>query len=517
MANKAIFQKLFGRAIPRTDTINFDQAPAYELTPRQFLAQYAATACFNNTFYADADLQLKGVLDACAEVDADFIARTAIYARRHSYMKDTPALLCAVLAKRDLALHEAVFDQIIDDTRVLRNYVQILRSGVTGRKSMGSAPKRLIQRWIEQRDEQKLFRSSTGADPSFADILKMTHPKPNSATREAFYGYMIGRKHDVQALPSLIQDYERFKVGQTLEVPDLPFTMLSALPLSRRDWTRIAMNASWQTLRMNLNTFARHGVFEQEGMPDRIAGRLRDPRETERSRVLPYQLLSAFMNCDAEVPQIVRDALQDAMEIAISSVPAIDGRVLICPDVSGSMSDPITGQRKGATSKVRCVDVAALVTAAFLRKNPTALVKPFESKLVEIDLNPRDSVMTNAATLASICGGGTNCSAPLANMNDGRDTSDLVIFVSDNQSWVDMTNGNGTAMMVEWEKFRRRNPNAKLVCVDIHPYGTTQAVEREDVLNIGGFSDHVFELIALFASGKMRADHWVGLIEQIAV
>ncbi len=48
-------------------------------------------------------------------------------------------------------------------------------------------------------------------------------------------------------------------------------------------------------------------------------------------------------------------------------------------------------------------------------------------------------------------------------------------------------------------------------------YGTTQAVEREDILNVGGFSDHVFELIAMFASGKMRADHWVGLIEEVAI
>src|SRR5437773_12265461 len=93
-------------------------------------------------------------------------------------------------------------------------------------------------------------------------------------------------------------------------------------------------------------------------------------------------------------------------------------------------------------------------------------------------------------------------------------TADLVVIVSDNQSWVDAKRGVGTAVMTEWGKFRRRNPNAKLVCVDIHPYGTTQAIEREDILNVGGFSDHVFELIALFASGKMRADHWVGLIEE---
>src|SRR5689334_15908984 len=148
MANKAIFQRMVGKSIPKTDAINFEFAPAYKLSPKQTLAQYAATACFNRTFYADAELQLKGVLDTCASVDSEFIARTAVYARQHSFMKDMPALLCAVLASRDLRLHESVFEKVIDDMKMLRNYVQILRSGVVGRKSLGSAPKRLVRRWL---------------------------------------------------------------------------------------------------------------------------------------------------------------------------------------------------------------------------------------------------------------------------------------------------------------------------------------------------------------------------------
>src|SRR5690349_6082882 len=119
MANKALFQRLFGKSIPKTDAINLEFAPAYKLSPKQILAQYAATACFNTTFYADAGLQLNRVLDACAAVDSEFIARTAVYARRHSYMKDMPALLCAVLASRDLRLHESVFEKVIDDMKIL--------------------------------------------------------------------------------------------------------------------------------------------------------------------------------------------------------------------------------------------------------------------------------------------------------------------------------------------------------------------------------------------------------------
>jgi 60 kDa SS-A/Ro ribonucleoprotein len=517
MANKTLFQSIFGGLIPATDTVNAEYASAYAMPPRQALAQYAATGCFNRTFYATADEQLGRVLELCEAVGPEFVAQAAVYTRRNAYMKDSPALLCAWLSLRSPRLHEAVFAQVIDNTKMLRTYVQILRSGVVGRKSLGTAPKRLVREWLAGRDEESLFRASVGRDPSFADVLKMVHPKPAGERREAFYGYMLGRTCDASKLPELVAHYERFKNGELAEPPDVPFTMLSALPLSRPAWALIATRASWQTTRMNLNTFARHGVFETPGVSEIVADRLRDAGEISRARVFPYQLLVAYTNCDQSVPRIVRDALQDAMELAISNVPSIAGKIFVCPDVSGSMKSPVTGSRQGATTAVQCIDVAALVAASILRKNPAAEVLPFEQTVVRLDLNPRDSIMSNARRLASIGGGGTNCSAPVNLLNDRNAQGDLIIFVSDNQSWVDRGPGRGTALMGAWQKFRQGNPNARLVCLDIQPNRTTQASEREDILNIGGFSDQVFEVISVFAAGELNGDHWIGQVQAVAV
>ena len=517
MANKTLFASLRDELIPPTDTANSENAPAYALAPKQALAQYAATGCFGRTFYATAHEQLTRVLELCDGVDPKFVARMAIYSRTQSFMKDMPALLCAWLSAREPKLHETVFTRVIDNTRMLRTYVQVLRSGVVGRKSLGTAPKRLVREWLSSRDEDALFSSSAGQSPSLADIVKMVHPKPAGPQREAFYGYMLGRSHDAGALPKLVMQFEQFKAGEALNVPDLPFMLLSALPLSCKDWVSIAKNASWQTTRMNLNTFARHGVFEEHGLAGLIAARLRDADEIRRARVFPYQLLAAHRNCDGAVPQEVRNALQDAMELAIANVPSIEGRVVVCPDVSGSMSSAVTGRRAGSTTSVRCIDVAALVAASVLRKNRSATVLPFEQDVVPVDLNSRDSVMTNAGRLASIGGGGTNCSAPIRLLNQRKAKADLVIFVSDNESWVDQGRGRGTALLAEWSEFRRRNPKARLVCLDIQPNQTTQAAERADILNIGGFSDQVFEVISAFASGQLEADHWIARIEAVDV
>jgi 60 kDa SS-A/Ro ribonucleoprotein len=267
---------------------------------------------------------------------------------------------------------------------------------------------------------------------------------------------------------------------------------------------------------MNLNTFARHGVFDAPELAELVAARLRDAGEIARARVFPYQLLVAYNNCVEQVPQAFRDALQEAMELAVANVPVIPGTVFVCPDVSGSMQSAVTGVRKGATSAVRCVDVAALVAAAILRKNPTAEVLPFDTDVVSLRLNPRDSIMSNARMLAAVGGGGTDCSAPVKRLNGRRAQGDLVVFVSDNESWAHANPARGTALMVAWQQFRQRNPKAKLVCLDIQPSRTTQVMEREDVLNIGGFSDQVFEVISSFAAGELNGDHWVRRIQEVA-
>jgi 60 kDa SS-A/Ro ribonucleoprotein len=517
MANATLFRSLVGALIPKTDARNEAGGRAYQLPAEHALAQFAATGCLNTTFYAAAEHQLERVLDLSARVTPEFVAKTAMYCRQRGYMKDMPALLLAGLSRRDPKLMDRVFDRIVDSPRMLRTFVQIVRSGATGRKSLGSAPKRCVRRWLDQRTDAALFAASVGNAPSLVDIVKMVHPKPNTPQRDALFGYLIGRDVVRQSLPPLVQQFESFKAGDRSEVPDVPFQMLTALDLTREEWTRVAQRASWQKTRMNLNTFARHGVFGESQMTELIVERLRNASEIARARVFPYQLLAAYRTADAAVPGKVRAALEDAMELAIANVPSIDGQVYVCPDVSGSMRSPVTGHRKGATTAVRCVDVAALVTAAIVRRNPSTDVLPFEQSVVPLRLSARDSVMTNADRLGSVGGGGTSVSAPLAKLNAEKAKGDLVVVVSDNQSWVDASGSRGTATMREWNAFRARNPRARLVLIDLQPYATTQAIEREDILNVGGFSDQVFDVVSEFAAGRLRSGHWVEQIDSVAL
>jgi len=325
-------------------------------------------------------------------------------------------------------------------------------------------------------------------------------------------------------LPPLTAAFERFKQAQregasldTLEVPEVPFQMLTALNLPVREWAILLWLGSWQVLCQNFKTLAYHRrAFAKPELAGLIAEKLRDPQAIVDARGMPWQLF--LMGSGTSVSPVVRNALEDAIELALlANVPDIPGRVVICPDVSGSMSAPVTGFRKGASSTVRCIDVAALIAAAILRKNRQVRVLPFERDVVNVQLNPRDSVMTNAQKLASIGGGGTACSAPLALLNQERAQVEMVILISDYESWVDANDYRATQVMREWETLKQRNPSARLACINITPYRTTQAAERDDILNVGGFSDAVFQLLAQFADGTLGAEHWVGEIDAIAL
>jgi len=115
MANWKLFKSKAGKFSPRSDALNEAGGPAYALSPKAALAQYAATGCLNSTYYATADEQLAKIIELCRKVDADFIARTAIYARERGKMKDLPALLCAVLSIKEPVLFKAVFPRVIDN------------------------------------------------------------------------------------------------------------------------------------------------------------------------------------------------------------------------------------------------------------------------------------------------------------------------------------------------------------------------------------------------------------------
>ena len=552
MANKSLFSSLKS-LVPRATVRNEAGGPAYALKPKHALAQFAATGCFNGTYYADAESQLDTLKSLIAQVnDNVFLAKLAVYSRERAFMKDMPVALTATLAARDTVLFHQVFDRAIDNGRVLRTLFQMIRSGQFGKKSLSSSLQRAFQRWLNTASPEKLLSASIGNDPRLRDVFRMARPTPPDNARRAMFGWLTDKEQLKWApateadLPDQIRLLVAFRTAETVE------SQVALLQGASGDGNRPALHARWdlladtakgpvvwaasartmgpQALRMNLNTLQRHGVFEDAEMVQTVADRLADENEIRRSRQFPYQYFAAYLNASDEVPHKIKAALHKAAEIACGNVPELPGPVIIGLDTSGSMSCAITGNRgRGATSKMRCIDVAALFAAAILRRNPDSVIIPFDTQAYDAKVDPSDSILSLSERLAKYGGGGTDCSIPLreANARHRKRKFAGCVLVSDNESWAYAnrafayeTNGS-TGVMTEWQEFvknqvRLQGGNVegpKLVCINIQPYGSTQAPERSDILNIGGFSDAVFNVVASYLGDD--ANRFVAEVDSI--
>jgi 60 kDa SS-A/Ro ribonucleoprotein len=506
MANSQLFKnKNTVKSHGLRKTINEAGGAAFEMTAEHALCQYVVTGTFGGTFYCrDEEEQLSRLEELCAKVRPELLAKATVYSRKVG-MKDVPAYLLVYLAANGYTnLVDKVWPKVVHNGKMLANVIEILRSGRTGKKSLGSQLKRLVQNWFRDRDGDELYMASTGlGNPSLADIVRLAHVSPDDNQKKNLFAWLLGYtdKYQVRYLPPKLKAFEAFRrnleAGVETEVPDIDWRILSNLTLTESHWKQIAKNMPWNTLRMNLNNLARHGVFTDKSVTKAVVDKLTNLELVRKHNVFPYQIMTAYQHLDDTVPESVRAALHDALDTATLNIPQLDGNTVVCVDVSGSMSCPVTGTRGSVTTKTRCVDVAALIAASLLRKNTDTKVVRFDTRATELKLNTRDSVMTNAAAIRCD-GGGTDCGCALTYILGKGYPIDTIIFVSDNASWC----GQAYGMASGWETIKRRNPRAKLVCIDLVPNSTVQVADTKSVLNIGSWSDKAFEVIAAFCNGN---------------
>ena len=571
-----INRSLFSSSRDALATVNEAGGAAIKMGNEEALASFAHVGCLSNRFYTTAETELKTLLELCDKCDPTFIAKTAISARSVGFMKDTPAVLAAYLAAKDPQLLEKVFSRICDNGKVLKKFVQVIRSGVVGKRGFGSVVKRAINNFLSSRTDSQLLYDSIGGEKevSLEDVLRMTHPRPADRSRAAMYSWLRGakvtadggleqeiryrkngtfitetRKYSSDELPQKLWDWISYKSNPVGDPPKVPIQMLMGMSdLTVANWEVIAKFMSWTEIRMNLNALLRHNAFDSPRIVEYVCRKLADPEEIARAKCFPYQLLAAAINVGppvahpgyfnfshvanchndkggkesdgAAMPKEVRIALELAMEEAIKNVPQIPGQVYVAVDTSGSMLTPITGhaynmRNAPPPSKIKCIDVASLIASAIIRKNPMAKVMPFSTKVHEgVVVDPMSSVFNNVAKLTALGGGGTACSEPLKLLNSQNAEGNTIIFISDYESWADNSE-KGTRMNEQWQIYKARCPAAKLICIDLIPRTNKQTKDDKDTLCVAGFGDVIFTIMEQFVNNKLSPEHFVGKIKEI--
>ncbi len=134
-------------------------------------------------------------------------------------------------------------------------------SGVVGRILLHGLQE-LVQRWLESRTVEQLFRARLAILPRWRFREDRSSKAGNARAKRL--RYLLGRPHQEEALPEIVKQ-------SRLSNPEARGGSGRGLPCCRRwfshgEWRRIAKKAPWQRTRMNLKTFARLGVFDNEVM-----------------------------------------------------------------------------------------------------------------------------------------------------------------------------------------------------------------------------------------------------------
>jgi hypothetical protein len=237
--------------------------------------------------------------------------------------------------------------------------------------------------------EYPLLKYDTGSHAyRFADILALVHAGDRKGSSQGnrfqgdwqhdLFGYAINRRYgrDVppetlrmiranQRLrevagedPSALLDSERLReAGMTWE----DALSLAGSKVSKKDlWAALLPLLGYMALIRNLRNLDEAGISDEDAA--KLADRIADPEQVQRSRQLPFRFLSAYLNAPS-----LRwgHALEKALDAATGNIPELPGRTLILIDTSASMGNAMSGK-----SKIRMVQAAALFGLATGIRNP---------------------------------------------------------------------------------------------------------------------------------------------------
>lgn len=229
-------------------------------------------------------------------------------------------------------------------------------------------------------NERSLLKYDTAGHAfRFGDVLDLTHPAPAAGRtwQGDLFAYALDRRHGREtappaSLPTVLAngDLRRRAAREPAALLDRDalaragMTWEDALSLAgagvdkKRLWEAMIPSMGYMALLRNLRNFDEAGVGDD--VAERICARFTDPGEMARSRQFPYRFLAAY----EQAPSLRwGPALDRALQLSLSNLPAIRGRSLILVDTSGSMS--ATGfSGRSTMSPVKAAAVFGVALAA---------------------------------------------------------------------------------------------------------------------------------------------------------
>jgi len=449
------------------DTCNLAGGQAHVPTPKLEFASALLSTFTTDTFYKSAGDQVQRIAELTQKLeDPLFAAKAAVYTRKQNGLRSVSHIVAGELSQRvDVkgspwlrAFYRKVVQRPDDITETL---AYLKTRGNPDLRKLSNAMKRGFGEALSGFDAYQLAKYlRSDRDPNLIDAVNLLHPKSTPALAALMTGTLK---------PAETWETKLTQAGQQAAKEAL--SEQEKVELKGQAWTELLAQRKLGYLACLRNL---RNIAEQapEAFPLALAF-LTDPRQVEKSLVLPFQIFTATealagTKADSNAAKL---ALDKAMELSLKNVPAFAGETLLAVDVSGSM-------------RGRPLRIASLFAAVLFKSQRSSEVMLFDTKAQHLRLHPGDSLtsLTKAIEQAAT-GGGTDFRLIFQN---ARKAYDRVIILSDMQAWV----GGHTpaAALVEYKRKFQVDP--RIFSFDLNGHGTLQFPESK-VFALAGFTDAV--------------------------
>lgn len=436
---------------------NLAGGAAYAESDKMQLVSILLTSFGDDKYYQSHKGVEKELEKLIGEVDPEFCAKAAIYARTVFGMRTITHIAASILAgKLQGEKARRFFREVV---RRPDDITEILACHIDGRgQKVSNAMKRGLGDALGRFDEYQLAKyRAEGKRMKLVDAVNICHPKFTPTAGEA-----VGK---------LVRD--ELRSADTWEA------RLSAVggdtEAKKKVWSELLTEhrLGYFALLRNLRNIS---SLSDEELTRMACSQLVNPEAIRKSLVLPFRFATAFKNINAE-EGMVKKAISDAADIALGNMPRFEGRSLVALDVSGSMSCVAT--------------IAAMFAAAIIKTNDADLII-FSDNASYRYVNPADSLLTIMDQLR-FADGGTNF---VDIFRVAQKKYDRIFLLSDMQAW--KASGWVKNPSAAFNEYRRKySPECKVYSFDLAGYGTMQLPER-DVYAVAGFSDKIFDVLKDF-------------------
>lgn len=476
---------------PTPDAINRAGGQAFRLTPHYEFAFLLLTSFLDSEFYRTPTQTIQQIRAAMLKTqDPLFCAKAAVYARTVYAMRSVSHLVAADIAfsVKGQQWTKEFFDKVVyrvdDASEILAAYLTLYKD-----KPIPNSLKKGLAKGLGKFNAYQLAKyKGNNKGVKLVDLFNLVHPRPNAEQASAFKALIEGDlasegtwEAELSAAGQADGDKAANKAGVW---KDLITTRKIGYFALLRNLRNILEQADEATIKAACELLC-------------------DKKLIDKSLVLPFR----YMTAQAELSKLTSDsktrnvmqAVNKAVELALSNVPQFNGETLVVLDDSASMFG--AGWKLDISNTKAPATIGSLFAAVLAKRNNADLML-FNDTARYVKYNAMDSLTTVTDTLRNaFTSGGTDFKSIFKTANKKYDR---IIIMSDMQGWV-----GHYSPQAEFAAYAAKyKATPKIYSFDLAGLGTVQ-FPQDGVFCLAGFSEKTMDLM------KILEEDPGGLIREI--